>query len=316
MAAKTPIILGDLGGTHMRLACANGEALEHMKIYKAAEWSDIVTLMQDYAAKNNISLKDASFYLSHTGHVRDGGLALDYKKISWSFKLDDVRKALGLSAVHDVNDLKAMAYAPLYRNQGLFQMFRDGKGEAGTDNVIIGVGTGLGHAFLSNDKKVRETYGGHFPLTAVTDGQKNIVAALDAKNPIFETVLSGEGLFRLYAAIARVKNVQPKATNVFDMMANAETDALVKEAAVQFSGFLGLYAHILCNAAYAYSGVYLTGGVMNRVINAGLFDPYAFIGQFQQNMVPVVAKSLEATPLYIGTDEYMALYGLNVMTHA
>lgn len=316
MAAKTPIILGDLGGTHMRLACVKGEALECMKMYKAAEWPDIVTLMQDYTEKNNITLKGAQFYLSHTGHVRDGSLTLDYKKIAWSFKLEDVRKALGLSAIHDVNDLKAMAFAPLYKNHALFQSFRAGKGEADTNSVIIGIGTGLGHAFLSSDGTVRETYGGHFPLTVVTDMQKDTVSALDIKTPIFETVLSGDGLFRLYTALARVKDIQPKASNVFDMMTNVETDPLVKEAASMFSGFLGLYAHILCNAAYAYNGVYLTGGVMNRLLSAKIFDPNVFINQFQQNMVSVVAKSLEVTPLYTGADEYMALYGLSVMAHA
>lgn len=309
-------LLGDLGGTHLRLALSQGRGPEHVDVYKVAEWPGIAEALDDYAKKN--TLKGATFFLSHTGHMRDGALKLDYKKNPWFFKLADLREKFAFDAIHPLNDLKAAAYAPLYKDRELFACFRAGEGVDGSDAVVIGIGTGVGHAYLSpQTKMVRETYGGHFPIATVNDAQAQIIDLLrktwdPTRIIMFEDIVTGDGLFRIYQALAELRGVRLEAVSVAELFPLKDKDPLVKDAASLFSEFMGLHAHIVCSVPFAYGGVYLCGGVMDRLIQAGLFDERRFITQFHQKMVNVVDHSLRATPLYVGKNEHIALYGLEV----
>ena len=319
MAADMSVLLGDLGGTHLRLALAKGGELASPATYKISEFPDITAVLDDYAKTSGAkNFTGYDFYLSHTGHIRGGSLTLDYKKTPWSFVLDDVRDKFGFAALNAVNDLKAMAHAPLSKNRALFKCFREAPGVAGTGAAIIGIGTGLGHAFL-NGTYVHETYGGHFPPAAANDLQYDVIDVLRAnadRELIFEDIVSGDGLFRIYKALAAINGTDAKAQNVADLIHMKDGDPLITDAAKTFCGFAGLYAHILANATYSYNGIYLCGGVTERLSRAGLFSASDFIAQYHQAMVPVVDQSLRATPLYISENEYIALYGLEVFANA
>jgi glucokinase len=318
MGGKPTRFLADFGGTHFRIGMAGQYAPEKIAVYKVNDWPDISTVLEDYAAQNNVRYAGSDFYLAHTGHLEDGTLNLGYKKSKpWSFTIDDIKNKFSIKSFVTLNDLEAMAYAPLYSGDVLFEKFREGIDNKALDCVVIGVGTGLGHAFLSPlAQYVRETFGGHFPPTATTDLQYQILRHIQAENPatysfIFEDVVSGDGFFKIYQALASIKNTIPQAHAAQDVL-TIEKDELVIETGIVFSEFLGIYAHILCNVAASYGGVYLGGGMFDRIYKSGLFNQDHFIKSFQQNMVPVVARALKNTPLYIATHEHVTLYGLDV----
>ena len=171
------IFLADFGATHLRIARSSTRGPEDIAVYKVADWQTIDDVLNDYASGHKCNYKGASFYLSHTGHVENGGLSLGYKKNNpWSFRFDDLRVGLGMKNLIPLNDLKASAYAPLFEDMPLFRAFRDGNADATPDCAVIGIGTGAGHAFLSRRRReVRETYGGHFPLVSETDTQRAVL---------------------------------------------------------------------------------------------------------------------------------------------
>ncbi|MCB1537760.1 MAG: glucokinase [Rhodospirillales bacterium] len=313
------VLLGDFGATHLRLALLGDAGPEQLVVYAVREWPGIDAAMRDYAVRTGRNWRGATFYLAHTGHVADGALALDYKaERPWSFRLEDVARDFSLAQLIAHNDLKAAACAVLADNGDAFQLLRAGVPRMDSDSVVIGVGTGTGHAYVSHTNgAVRETFGAHFPPAAVTDRQRAVLdhvrAGVDpARTMIIEDILSGAGLLRVYRALAEIDGKTPCVTAANDLLAQAGSDPLVRESTSLFCEFLGLHAHILCNAAAAYGGIYLCGGMVERLNAGGLFDAAAFTRNLHQAMVPVVARALESLPLYIAAREHTPLYGLAV----
>lgn len=313
------IFLGDFGGTHLRMALRTAKGPEQIAVYKVAEWPGIDDVLRDYAAKTATDLRGAALYLAHTGHVIDGGLTLHYKETKpWSFRLDAVRDTFDLARLEAVNDLEAAAFAVLHESVPVFEIVRPGANDARSDAVVMGLGTGIGHAYINcTTHLTRETYGGHFPATGVTGRQRALIEMMriqkrDNQTFIAEDILSGEGLMRLYRTMAQYTNQPAQAKTVQDIIPLRDRDPLVKETASVFSEFLGLHAHMLCSVAHAYGGIYLCGGLFDRLYRAGLFDQRAFLENLHQSMVPVVDHSLRATAVFVARVEHVSLYGLDV----
>jgi glucokinase len=322
MPAEPTVFLGDFGGTHLRLAIRGDQGPSQIEVYKVAEWSGIGDVLRDYALRTGTHYKDASLYLSHTGHIVDGGLTLHYKETRpWSFRLEDVRAEFALARLDAVNDLKAAAYAVLHTGVDVFEPLRTGIDD-GSNALVLGLGTGIGHAYLDRRARIStETYGGHFPATTVTERQRALADIIRAglatgRSFIAEDILSGEGLMRLYRAMAAYTKTQAQAKTVHDLIPLKDVDPLVRMSTSAFCEFLGIHANILCTAPHAYGGIYLCGGLFDRLMDADLFDFDAFTANLHQNMVPVVAHSLENAPIFAAKVEHASLYGLDVYAGA
>src|SRR5690606_4557015 len=109
--------------------------------------------------------------------------------------------------------------------------------------LLIGIGTGIGHAFLFEREGhapfVQRTHGGHIPAYGITKEQQDLIALLQSKQTlkrdlIMENIVSGSGLWTMQDLIGR------------------------DDALRFFWEFLGLYCNNLVSTAGAYGGVYLT----------------------------------------------------------
>src|SRR5690606_29965745 len=76
-----------------------------------------------------------------------------------------------------------------------------------------------------------------------------------------------------------------------------------------FHEFLGLFAATAVVAGNAYGGLYLTGGVLERLVEKDMFDVDHFLSFFHLNAVESVRQALLDTPVIYITEPYPALKG-------
>lgn len=321
MPSKSRYLLGDLGGTHLRLCVHDGQRMGPITVLKVADYAGLVPAIQDFCAGQNLGdVSDMHFLLSCGMHPRNGVVSFDttHKNNHWSFVIADVAPALGMAHFEWVHDFRAMALASLSSHADVFKALYAGHPEPQAARLIMGAGTGLGHGLLwPTGARVQETHGGHFPLMAVSDAQRAVFEYLrstwsQTRPLIFEDVLSGAGLYRLYVALCAQAGVPSTADTPAALLALGAGDVQVRAATCLFAEFLGLYAHIVCAAAGAYGGVYITGGVVERLQEADLFDVPHYMAAFNTPMVKIVAESLARTPHFVVGRPHTALYGLEV----
>ena len=285
------IILGDMGGTRLRLARRGTDGdLVDIRKYDPQDWESLQAAIADYAP----DAKGARLFLSFAKKVNAGGLYhLDqaHKKGVWSFTIADVRQSLGLADMHVLHDMQAMGRA-VFHTAPVFNYVAGGNTNEGW-RCIINVGTGLGHAFINADlQAVHDTFGGHFPPIAVTDEQKVLVDEWQAKFTdrtfVVEEILSSRGLMSLV-----------------EQKGEADGNRL-------FCEFLGLYANTLCVGMDAFGGIYFGGGVMEDLFSDATFNADAFMKYFILDNVPIVNDRLRACPIYRTNLPFTALYGLDV----
>lgn len=284
-------VLADIGGTYLRLAHLNSPS--DIARYKIADYPDFESVLRGYAP--DIS----DLYMATAIHPR-GGLIEDKRfgdRTHWTIDLSALKSNLNLKDLSVLNDLEAATYAlPSLDEKNLTTLIpkRDDKPHfKNPPRLLVGIGTGIGHAYLMNENAqpfVQRSHGGHMPALAQTDEQhsiiKNLAALRTDRDIIAEDVISGYG-------IANLKNLV------------SEEDALRL-----FWEFLGLYLNTLASACGAYRGIYLTGGVIDDLTAQGKIDADTLETWFRRPMVPVVAESLASTPVYYCHESNMPIAGL------
>jgi glucokinase len=172
--------------------------------------------------------------------------------------------------------------------------------------------------------RVQETFGGHMLAAALTDEQFQIIKHVrelrgNKGDVVPEDLASGRALPNLYQAVCLLNRQRPQALSADEILANAAKD-MPRQALRLFHEFLGLFAHNVAVTANAFDGIYLDGGVIQRIFAAGLFNRESFGKFFAPAMVPVVKAALESTPVWLVRDPFVALRGLALMvdnnTHA
>jgi glucokinase len=292
MQGEANVILGDLGGTHLRLAkWPKSGAPQTLKTYALNDWKSLSDVLADYAPDTQGAQLVLSFAKKYNP---DGIYRFDraYKNDAWEFSAADLKRVHGFSDVQVIHDFHAMALSLFWKTSDVFESIVPGI-DTPRLRAVIGVGTGCGHALVDvHTNAVYDTFGGHFPPAAISAEQKAVLQKLEAgfsggRTFIWEEILSGRGFHAL--------------------------QALADDAAPRlFCEFLGLYANTVCVGAHAFGGLYLTGGVIDRLMTAGHFDQAAFLKYFYLDMVKIVDEALRETPIFKAKSPDTALYGLAV----
>lgn len=288
------VVLADLGGTNLRLSKDGGKSIETFLI---ADYPAFDGVLKDFAPGAS-DLYLASAYTPLDGVIEDKRFS---DKAHWRIDVN----ALGLKTTV-LNDLEAAAYglSALPENHTTLLLKATGPQRQfdSPPKLLIGIGTGIGHAFLFEREGqkpfVLRTHGGHVPAFAVTDEQRAIIDRLTAKHAlkdrdfIMENVIGGKGMWAL-------------------------ADDIGKEASASFFWeFLGLYTNMLVSVAGAYGGVYLCGGIMDDMVEEGKIDADGFEEFFRRPMVSSVTESLAATPVSYVADVNLPILGLAAYSKA
>lgn len=286
------IVLADLGGTHLRLAKAGGAKIAK---YRISDYPDIDSVLKEFAP--DIS----GLYLAAAVHPR-GGVIEDKRfgdRSHWTIDLSRLQDSLHLQKLLVLNDLEAAAHAlSSLTGEDVTTLISAEEDQVHFDHppkLLVGIGTGIGHAFLFEKAGhvpfVQRSHGGHMPAIAVSGEQKAVLEKMVAENTrgrdlIVEDIVSGTGYKNLCAFMSE------------------------DHAQRLFSEFLGVYCNMIVSICGSYGGIYLTGGVMDELVAAEKFDVHAFSRYFHRPMVPVVMESLASTPVYYCREPNMPIRGL------
>lgn len=267
-----PVLIGDIGGTNARFALVvdSHAAPRHFDPVRTADFENIEEAI-DAGVLNKTSLIPRTAILAVAGPV--DGDEIDLTNAHWMIKPRQLAREFGLEEVIILNDFEAQAMALSALRDEDIEALTDNETDALGPKVILGPGTGLGVAALVNAKGVWLPIpgeGGHIDLAPVSDRDREYWPYLETieGRVSAEQVVCGAGLMNLYQALCKADGVTPKFKDPSEISDAAikEVDALADETLDLFSEHLGRVAGNLALIFIATGGVYLTGGISQKII--------------------------------------------------
>ncbi len=308
-------LLADIGGTHVRFALAEESGLVHPQKLKASEYDGFDHAVDVYL--KSVGEQTDEIYAATAAWPNENGVYLFSNLSGWDFDPEAMRsKGYKIGRVY--NDFEAGAYGALSLPKEEKKCLREGREPEDYPVLICGPGTGLGLAYalpIQNGRwRVQPTFGGHILPGSYTQDQYEVAkeaARLSSyKDALsFEHLASGRGLPLLHQAVCAVHDLQPFGDNAIEILDHAHEKSVCLTLEY-FHVFLGLFIHNAVVTTHSYGGVYLNGGMIDRLMEKNLFD---FANIEKSMMVPLIEyvdHIMQKTPVYYVSDPFLALKGL------
>ncbi len=272
---RFPRLLGDIGGTHARLAWqASPDApLTHVRSLSSDSFPSIAQAVEWWLAQGPKQAPVAACLGVATAVVGDLVAMTNHP---WVFSIQALRQRLGLQELLVINDFAALALALPSIPPHHLRQCGGGPGDPQAPQALIGPGTGLGVSGLlpaGAGPVAIAGEGGHVSLAAHNDTEWAVIQRLRARHAHVsaERALSGPGLGELYLALCQVRGVTPLAppeAAEIVRRALAGQDSLCRGALDLFFDFLGGVAGDLALTLGARGGVFIGGGMVPRMVDA------------------------------------------------
>lgn len=269
-----PILIGDIGGTNARFSILI-DAYAEPKAFPIVHTADFTTIDEAIQATvlDKTSVQPRSAILAIAGPIEGDEIALT--NCDWVVRPKAMIADLGFAEVMVVNDFEAQALAVA----SLAEQDRTPIGgnhlSPLASRVVLGPGTGLGVAGLVH---AQHTWfpvpgeGGHVDIGPRSERDFAIFPHLTAIEGRIsaEQVLCGRGIVNVYTAVCLADGVEPKFTIPADITATglSGADAQAEETISLFVTYLGRLAGDLALIFMARGGVFLSGGISQKIIPA------------------------------------------------
>ena len=301
------LLVADIGGTNARFALADPHAATPL----------LADSVREFPVAAFPSLAEAAaHYLDQVGtRARRGVFAVagridgDQARITnhpWVISRSRTAQMLGFDQVHLLNDFAAQAMA--IRLFGPDDVVRIGAPdwspappEQARTYAVLGPGTGLGvGGLIVRDGRCHplQTEGGHVSFPPGTPEEIRILELLSAQfgRVSNERLICGPGLVNIHRALCQIAGVDPGLPTPRDISERAAAgDALGMRAVDVFCAVFGAIAGDLVLTLGAWDGVFLTGGLVPRMLDSllhsGFRQRFEHKGRFSPTMgqVPSVA---------------------------
>jgi len=302
------ILAGDVGATKILLEVGEARS-EHWdpvfhRRYQLADFAHIDAVMARFLDEWNASRpKDARIRAAAMGAA---GTAVNNKvkmtHRAWVLDGAHIARDLGIPHATIVNDLDAAANGIPWIERSDITTIQEGETAEHAPRVVLGVGTGLGIAYIV-DGKVIPGEGGHAGFSPASAPQMAVFEKLAMQHGRLEAeeVASGMGLANIYRALTGAKSVDPAAVTQ-----GAESgDPVARNALEIFAECLGNVAGDHALAVMARGGVFLAGGVIAKIaplINISRFrSAFCAKGAFSSMLMEI--------PVRVITNENLAVIG-------
>lgn len=303
------VLLADIGGTNARFALADtAEAMpliiESVREYAVADFPSLGDAAQHYLdAIEPTALDDAG--------IRRGVFAVagrvegDQARITnhpWVISRNRTQAALGFDDLQLINDFAAQAMAVLLLEGDALVPIGGASARpfsVGVDRnyAVIGPGTGLGvGALIVRDGRAYplETEGGHVSFPPGTPEEIEILERLSAQfgRVSNERLICGPGLVNIHRALSEIAGEDPGPMRPIDITERAARgDVRCMRAVDVFCAVFGAIAGDLVLTTGSWDGVYLTGGLVPKMLHAlqhsGFRQRFEHKGRFSSNMAAV-----------------------------
>ena len=306
-----PILIGDVGGTNARFAIVESATSEAGEpgIVRTAEFATIDGAIRAILDRGTTRPKSA--VIAVAGPVDGDAIALT--NCPWVVRPKGMFDSLGLSDIVILNDFEAQALAVVALDEEHMEKIGGGAPEAGAARVVLGPGTGLGVAGLVHSRGLWIPVpgeGGHMDIGPRTERDRQVFPHLETIEGRVsgEQLLCGRGLVNIYRAVCKADGVAPGFSTPAEVTAAGldEGDAQAAEALAMFVTCLGRTAGDLALVFMSRGGVYLTGGIAQKIVPA--LKTGAFRSAFEDK-APHKAL-MRDMPVYVITHPLAALSGL------
>ncbi|WP_394888434.1 glucokinase [Mesorhizobium sp. AaZ16] len=309
---KFPILIGDVGGTNARFAIvldANSEPSEP-SIVQTASFATIDDAIRS-AVLDKTPVKPRSAVLAIAGPVDGDEIALT--NCPWIVRPKSMLAELGLSDIVILNDFEAQALAVVALGAEHMEKIGGGEPEPNAGKVVLGPGTGLGVAGLIHacGRWIPVPgEGGHMDIGPRTARDREVFPHIE---PIEgrvsgEQILCGRGLVNTYRAVAKADGKAAPMTTPAEITAAAldRSDPVATEALELFVTCLGRTAGDLALVFKSRGGVFLTGGIAQKIV------PALKTGNFRAAFEDKAPHHdlMKSVPVYVITHPLAALAGL------
>jgi glucokinase len=311
-ALPFPILLGDIGGTNARfsiLADADAEATPFVSV-KTADYATIDEAIRRVVLDAS-TLRPRSAILAVAGPI--DGDEIDLTNCDWVVRPTLMISDLGFDDVLVVNDFEAQALAASELGADHRETLGAPSEPQTASRVVLGPGTGLGVAGLVHGRGMWFPVpgeGGHIDVGPRSERDFAIFPHLNRieGRVSAEEILSGRGVVNIYQAICKADGIEADMTDPADVTAAGldGSNPQAVETLSLFATYLGRVAGDLALIFMARGGVYLGGGISQKIL-AALKNP-EFRAAFEDK-APHNAL-LAAIPTFVVTHPQAALAGL------
>lgn len=275
------ILAGDVGGTKILLEAGDSRSGRWQPLiarrYLIADFDHICAVidrfMAEWQAVKPARARFTGAALGVAGPAQGNKVKMTSR--GWIIDGDVLARRFAIPRVRIVNDLAAAAHGLGALSSRDFITVQPGKPAPNEPRVVLGVGTGLGVAYLvpgGRGYQVVPGEGGHVGFSPSSELQAELWRALTATRARVEAeqVCSGIGLSNIYGFLRRGGDCPAGAPERADpawISASAieRSDATCLAALDLFAECLGNVAGDHALAVMARGGVYLAGGVMARI---------------------------------------------------
>jgi glucokinase len=334
------LLAGDIGGTKTALAVFDPQRGPREpiaeKIFPSGDYPSLESITREYLAEIDLPVTHACFAVA--GPVGNGKASLT--NLPWLVDESALEAALSIESVVLLNDVQAMTTAIPHLDATDVRTLRDGEPEPGGAIALIAPGTGLGEAFLVWDGSRYRAYpseGGHSNFGPTTARESDLLKYMQARwsrvsyervcagqsIPDLYDFLNGEGLrsesSELRAELATVRDRTP--TIMAAALDPDHPDPLCLATMQMFASILGAEAGNLALTVLATGGVYIAGGIPQRILPRATRQALilnSFLATFQEKgrLTPLMSR----IPVYIIVEPRAlvgtAVHGLELMDPA
>lgn len=307
-----PVLIADIGGTNARFAILS-EAHSPLRTFPTVRTADFPDLASAASATvlDTTATLPRSLLVALAGPIT--GASTKLTNADWVIDPEGTREALGLDTVVTFNDFEALALSlPSLTDE---QLLAVGGGEAVTrePRVVLGPGTGLGVAALVySDRRYTPIAGegGHVSVGPETEEDFRIWPHLERHHGRItgEALLSGNGMARLYRAVAKANGQDGTWCRHGAEVTQAakEGDATANATVELFLTHLGRLAGDLALVFLAKGGVYIAGGIAPRLVDRFGGSPFreAFEAKAPHRAI------MERIPTFVITEPTPAIAGM------
>ncbi len=313
-----PILIGDVGGTNARFAVVHSAEAEagEPRIVRTADFPTIDDAIRA-AILEGAGERPNSAVIAVAGPVDGDAIALT--NCPWVVRPRGMFDSLGLSDIVVLNDFEAQALAVVALGEEHLEKIGGGAPEENAARVVLGPGTGLGVAGLihSRDRWIPVPgEGGHMDIGPRTDRDRQIFPHLEPIEGRIsgEQILCGRGLVNAYRATALADGRTPRFTTPAEITAAAlgHSDPVAEEALAFFVACLGRTAGDLALVFKSQGGVFLTGGIAQKIVPA--LRERHFREAFEDKAPH--SEMMRGMPVYVITHPLAALAGLAAYARA
>ena len=316
------ILAGDVGATKILLEAGDFRSERWQPVlarrYLIADfphfYAVIAAFLEEFDRVKPARARIHAAAIGIAGPVQGNKVKMTHR--AWTIEGDTIARRFAIPKARVANDLAAAAHGIDFISTRDMRTIQPGKPAVDAPRVVLGIGTGLGVAYMVPDGKggyhVVPGEGGHVGFSPTTPPQTELWKAMSATRGRVEAeeLVSGTGIANIYEVLRRRDDCPagaPARQEPAWISQNAAegTDSLAVNAMDLFAECLGNVAGDHALAVMARGGIYLAGGVIAKIapiLNIERFRAaFCAKGSFSTHLMKI--------PVRVVTNERLSLIG-------